>query len=85
MTHKEKRVFFNWLHKHDALKKYRHNRHVFLKSYHSQRWRRITISYSDMLITEVLGIAFSWSETPEGGQYWHNLDNKWLDEYRNII
>ena len=38
-----------------------------------------------MLITEVLGVAFSWSETPEGGQYWHYLDNKWIDEYRNII
>ena len=31
MTHKEKRIFFNWLQKHDALERYKRNRYVFTK------------------------------------------------------
>ena len=84
MTHKEKRIFFNWLQKHNALEKYRHNRYVFLKSYYGKDWRD-RINYPVIHITEVLGSAFSWRETPEGDQYWYNLNIKWLHEYRNII
>lgn len=84
MTHKEKRIFFNWLQKHDALERYRCNRYVFLRLYQERGWRSVMINYSNMLIPEALGIAFSWGETPEGGQYWRNLDAKWLHEYRNI-
>lgn len=84
MTDREKRIFFNWLQKHDALEKFRHNRHVFLKSYFGQGWRNI-VSYSIMHVTEVLGVSFCWEDTPEGGQYWRNLDAKWLHELYNII
>lgn len=84
MTHREKRIFFNWLQKQDALEKFRRNRHVFLTSYRGISWR-IRVGYSIVHVAEVLGVAFSWDETPEGGQYWRNLDAKWLDEYDNII
>lgn len=84
MTHREKRIFFNWLQKHDALEKFRHNRHVFLKSYYGRGWRN-RVGYSMLHIAEAVGSAFSWDETPEGGQYWQNLDTKWLVEHDNII
>ena len=84
MTHREKRIFFNWLQKHNALEKFRHNRYVFQQSYFGRGWRH-RVGYSRMYVTEVLGVSFSWEETPEGGQYWRNLDAKWLDEYDNII
>ena len=85
MTHRQKRIFFNWLQKHDALKKYRHNRHIFIKVNNKRGWRWIIFNYSSMDIAEVLGVAFSWDDTPEGGQYWRNLDAKWIYECRNII
>lgn len=85
MTHKQKRIFFNWLQKHDALEKYRHNRHIFIKLYYKRGLRWIISNYSSMDIAEALGVAFSWGDTPEGGQYWRNLDAKWIHEYRNII
>ena len=84
MTDREKRIFFNWLQKHDALEKFRHNRHEFLKSYFGRGWGN-RVGYSVMHVSEVLGVAFSWDETPEGGQYWRNLDTKWLVEHDNII
>ena len=84
MTNREKRIFFNWLQKHDALEKFRHNRHVFLQSYFGRGWRN-RVGYSLMHVTEVIVVSFGWEDTPEGGQYWRNLDTKWLDEYDNII
>lgn len=84
MTHREKRIFFNWLQKHDALEKFKHNRYIFLKSYFGRGWRN-RVGYSVIHVAEVLGVAFRWDETPEGGQYWRDLDTKWLDEYDNII
>lgn len=85
MTHREKRIFFNWLQKYDALEKFRRNRHIFIKVYYKRGWRWVISNYSSIHISEVLGVAFSWGDTPEGGQYWRNLDAKWLEEYNNII
>lgn len=77
MTHKQKRIFFNWLQKHNALKKFRHNRYVFLKSYYGKNWRN-RINYPDLDIAEALGSAFSWVDTPEGSDYWVNIHMKWI-------
>ena len=30
-------------------------------------------------IYNILIIAFSWSETPEGREYWRNMNYKWVD------
>jgi hypothetical protein len=85
MTHRQKRIFFNWLQKHGALEGYKRNRHVFMRTL---SWRRgfISISsYLNMSVSAALCSAFDWGETPEGGQYWRKLDDKWIHEYRNMI
>ena len=81
MTHKEKRIFFNWLQKHDALERYKRNRYVFTKGCALKR----RYCYPIMDIAEVLCSAFCWGDTPEGGQYWSNLDSKWINEHRNVL
>lgn len=85
MTHKEKRIFFNWLQKHNALEGYRHNRHVFMQTYSRLRGVINISGYSAMSMPAALAASFDWAETPEGGQYWSKLDDKWVHEYRNLI
>lgn len=80
MTHKEKRIFFNWLQKHNALEGYKRNRYVFM-----QRQSFSMACYSAMPMPAALCIAFAWAETPEGGQYWRKLDDKWVHEYYKLI
>jgi hypothetical protein len=81
MTHKQKRIFFNWLQKHNALEGYRRNRHVFM-----QRLSLIgKFCYSSIPIPAALCSAFEWARTPEGGLYWGELDDKWVHEYHNLI
>ncbi len=85
MTYKQKRIFFNWLQKHNALKEYRRNRHVFMQTL---SWRRDFISISSYLnlsVPAAICSAFDWGETPEGGQYWRKLDDKWVQEYYKLI
>lgn len=66
MTHKEKRIFFNWLQKQDALKAYR-------AAKHKSHWA----IYKLMSIYDPFITAFPWSETPQGLPYWAVLDKKW--------
>lgn len=81
MTYKEKRIFFNWLQKHDALEGYKRNKYVFTQG----RALRRRYSYLSMDIIEALSAAFCWGDTPEGSQYWGNLDSKWMNEHRNVL
>jgi hypothetical protein len=85
MTHKQKRIFFNWLQKHNALKEYRRNRYVFLQAHSGLRSLISMNSYPAMPMPAALGIAFDWAETPEGGQYWRKLDDEWVHEYYKLI
>lgn len=61
----KKRLFFNFLQKHTALKAYKqafymwHDRKLYPSEYYS------------------LGVAFVWASTPEGDAYWRSLDEKW--------
>lgn len=66
MTHKEKRIFFNWLQKRQALKAYKTAKYKA----HWTTYKRLSIS--DPFIT-----AFPWSDTPQGLSYWATLDKKW--------
>lgn len=84
MTLKEKRIFFNWLKKHNALERYKRNRFVFIHEYKRYGWRRF-YNYTSLSINSALGFAFSWMETPEGYTYWRNLDTLWSEEYYRIM
>jgi hypothetical protein len=84
MTHKEKRIFFNWLQKHDALEKFRHNRFTFSLECKGSGWPRIA-NYIYMPLSEAIGLSFNWRHSPEGHEYWRNLDDIWMREYKAIF
>ena len=84
MTHKQKRIFFNWLQKHNALEKYKHNRFVFMHKYH-KGIGDLHCMYAFISVNLALATAFSWVHTPEGDKYWSDLDNAWLQEYPKIM
>ena len=74
MTHKEKRVFFNWLQKHGALQYYKKNRHLLF----TRPTRRLGITpYVALHITNAISGAFIWVDTEQGGVYWEDLSNLW--------
>lgn len=76
MTNKEKRIFFNWLQKHEALQHYKKNRHLFLIN--SSR-RLGFLPYSNMSITNAISSAFVWVDTEQGSTYWRYLSDLWHD------
>jgi hypothetical protein len=73
MTFKEKRIFFNWLQKHGALKKYKVNRFK-LTTPDDLPWR----AYKCLAIEEAVVDAFNWGQTLEGSGYWVSIHVKWL-------
>lgn len=73
MTHKEKRILFNWLKKRDALKKYRINRFK-LTTPRDLPWR----AYRYLPVEEAIVDAFNWGQTLEGSAYWLGIHLHWL-------
>lgn len=71
MTHKQKRVFFNWLQKHGILEQYKQNRFTYSHVCHAQ-----DNSYAWMPFRYAID-AFTWRHTPEGYGFWSDLDYKW--------
>lgn len=76
MTHKQKRIFFNWLQKHNALKAYKTAKH---KECNRPRWE----SYEQLLIDDPFSWAFSWPRSSQGSFYWENLCMEWFVYYHN--
>lgn len=72
MTPKQKRKFFNWLQKHGALEAYRQARY-YVRTKHP--WE----SYSELSFSCPLMWSFHWEQTPEGHDYWSELDLRWQD------
>lgn len=70
MTHKQKRIFFNWLQRRGALKAYKRARH-------QQKMLPPFESYEEMTISNPLGWAFKWRYTSEGFDFWNKLDIEW--------
>jgi hypothetical protein len=84
MTFKEKRIFFNWLQKHEALQHYKKNRYLFLID--SSRCLGF-LPYIDMSTINAISSAFIWVDTEQGSSYWRNLDILWRnsEEYDNCF
>lgn len=78
MTFKEKRIFFNWLQKNGALKKYKVNRFK-LTTPDDLPWR----AYKCLAIEEAIVDAFNWGQTPEGSGYWVSIHIYWLQYLEN--
>ena len=76
MTHKEKREFFNWLQKQGVLEYYKRNRFNFLCEFKSSGWIFYP-NYSRLPKINAIDLAFDWSDTPEGYDFWAKLDTKW--------
>ena len=70
MTHKQKRIFLNWLQKHSALKAYKRARH-------QQKMTPPFEPYEEISFSNSIGWAFTWRETSEGFDFWNNLDIEW--------
>lgn len=68
-----KRLFFDFLQKHDVLKAYK-------RAFKSTilRYGRRTNGYIP------LGGSFIWAETPEGHLYWQALDMQWGNYFKLI-
>ena len=69
-----KRLFFDFLQKHNALQAYK-------------RAFKATILWSELRITGYvpLGSSFTWTDTAEGHEYWRLLEEKWYDYYKSRI
>ena len=71
MTHKQKRIFFNWLQKQGALKAYKRARY-------QQEIKPPYDSYKSLLFSrEPILYSFHWAETSEGHDFWSNLNFEW--------
>ena len=71
MTHRQKRIFFNWLQKQGVLEQYKQNRFAYSHICHLQdnSYTRLSFSYAID--------AFNWRHTPEGYGFWLTLDYAW--------
>lgn len=72
MTHRQKRIFFNWLQKQGVLEQYKQNRFDYSHECHAQ-----DNSYALMSFHYAIDDAFTWRYTPEGYGFWSNLDHEW--------
>ena len=70
----KKRLFFDFLQKHNALEAYK------------QAFKATILRYGRAQTSEYipLGGSFVWDDTPEGHVYWRLLDEKWCDYYQSI-
>jgi hypothetical protein len=71
MTHRQKRIFFNWLQKQGVLKQYKRNRFAYSHKCHTR-----ANSYALMPFRYAMD-AFTWRHTPEGYGFWLHLDHVW--------
>lgn len=69
----KKRLFFDFLQKHNALKAYKRAFKATIL-----RYGKRTNEYIP------LGSSFVWAETPEGHLYWHALDMQWGHYFNSI-
>lgn len=67
-----KRIFFDFLQKHDALETYK--RAIY--DWHSRKLHSFEFYPLDT--------AFIWAYTSEGFEYWKSLDEKWNAYYKSI-
>lgn len=69
----KKRLFFDFLQKHNALEAYK-------------RSLKTSIGRPDVRGYEYvpLGASFVWAHTPEGHEYWRLLDEKWCRHYKSM-
>lgn len=79
MTHKQKRIFFNWLQKQNALKAFKVARHKECNHTLLHPWEK----YEQLSIDDPFSWAFSWARTSQGSLYWENICLKWFIYYRN--
>ena len=68
-----KRIFFDFLQKHNALQAYK-------------RAFKASILDSDLRRNEYVPLwsSFVWADTPEGHMYWRALDEKWDYYFKSI-
>ena len=69
----KKRLFFNFLQKHNALQAYKRAFEVTVLKYDKRPKGYVP-----------LGCSFIWADTPEGHEYWHALSAKWTHYYNSI-
>lgn len=68
-----KRLFFNFLQKHNALKAYK------------RAFKATIIEYGERTKEYVsLGSSFVWAKTPEGHLYWSSLEMQWHRYFKSI-
>lgn len=71
MTHRQKRIFFNWLQKQGVLEQYKQNRFAY-----SHKCQAQDNSYALLSFRYAID-AFVWRRTPEGYSFWSTLDHAW--------
>jgi hypothetical protein len=69
----KKRLFFDFLQKHNALKAYK-------RAFKSSITRHDVRAHGYI----PLGGSFVWAQTPEGHSYWQTLDTQWNCYFRSI-
>ena len=68
-----KRIFFDFLQKHNALEAYKRE----FKSWHSRKLH--SSEYYP------LSVAFIWAYTSEGHEYWKSLSEKWDNHFKSVM
>ena len=68
-----KRIFHNWLRANNLYEKYEYNRRI-TNSVSQNIFFRRNIGHYIYLIRS----AFYWAGTPEGYDYWNNVNKRWV-------
>lgn len=74
MTHKQKRILFNWLHKQGALYQYKKARYEY-----RHRDCEFFRSYTQLSFGGAIIAGFDWGLTLEGVYYWVDINLAWRE------
>jgi hypothetical protein len=74
MTHKQKRILFNWLHKQGALHRYKKARYAYSHQ-NCESFR----SYAQLSFGGAIIAGFDWSLSLEGAFYWVDINVAWRE------
>lgn len=80
---KAKRIFFNWLKvqgAYDAYKQARHNTNNLI----GEDYRTTPYYRCHLFPHQFLNNAFTWRLTPEGHDFWDNINSKWRKYLKEI-
>lgn len=76
------KVFKEFLHKNGCYRKFVDNLEPSDSEYKKYQNFEVKLKYSEP--DDFIICSFVWSKTPQGSDYWNEINNKWLDKLEQI-